>query len=159
MGSAEFVAIAYYEGREVGRAPCKNCGENADVTINLVEAHLWELGEGRLYDLKLIYGEDEVTSYFGLRSVQLYGMKFRLNGKSVFQRTVLDQGYYPDGLHTAPSEAAMINDSYDNPELQKIQLWILKSELIQAVGRVRILKENCTVKLYASIPLPQAIIE
>jgi len=48
---------------------------------------------------------------------------------------------------------------YDNPELQKVQLWMLKSELVQAVGRAGIQKENCTVKLYASIPLPQAIIE
>lgn len=109
-GSAELTVVAYYEGREVGRAACKNCGENADATLYLEETHLWEPGEGRLYDLKLIYGEDEVTSYFGLRSVQLDGMKFMLNGKSVFQRTVLDQGYYPDGLYTAPSEAAMIND-------------------------------------------------
>ena len=48
---------------------------------------------------------------------------------------------------------------YESFALQKKQLWIIKSELIQAVGRARILREDCTVVLYASIPLPQAIIE
>ena len=49
--------------------------------------------------------------------------------------------------------------TYEEPDLRKIQLWLLKSELIQAVGRARLLRYNCTVKLYASIPLPQAEIE
>lgn len=45
---------------------------------------------------------------------------------------------------------------YEQPALRKIQLWLLKSELIQAVGRARLLRYDCKVKLYASIPLPQA---
>ncbi len=49
-------------------------------------------------------------------------------------------------------------NTYKDPVLQKIQLWILKSELIQAVGRARLLRYDCTVKLYASIPLEQAVI-
>jgi len=48
--------------------------------------------------------------------------------------------------------------TYKEPTLQKNQLWILKSELIQAIGRARLLRYDCTVKLYASIPLEQAII-
>ncbi len=109
-GSAELTVTAFYEGREVGKATAKNCGKNADVTITLDEIHLWEVGAGRLYDLQLEYGEDRVTSYFGLRNVHLDGYKFMLNGKSVFQRTVLDQGFYPDGIYTAPDEEAMIKD-------------------------------------------------
>lgn len=49
--------------------------------------------------------------------------------------------------------------TYEEPSLRKIQLWLLKSELIQAVGRARLLRYDCTVKLYASIPLNQAEIE
>lgn len=49
--------------------------------------------------------------------------------------------------------------TYEKPVLRKIQLWLLKSELIQAVGRARLLRYNCTVKLYASILLPGAEIE
>lgn len=47
-------------------------------------------------------------------------------------------------------------NTYDEPRLRSIQLWLLKSELIQAVGRARLLRFDCTVKLYASIPLAQA---
>ena len=45
-----------------------------------------------------------------MRSTTMSGMKYLLNGKSVFQRLVLDQGFYPDGIYTAPSEEALIND-------------------------------------------------
>ena len=80
------------------------------MSIQLKEKHLWEVGKGRLYDLTLTYGEDTVQSYFGLRSVALDGYRFLLNGKCVFLRTVLDQGYYPDGIYTAPSEQDLIKD-------------------------------------------------
>ncbi len=109
-GEGTFEAIAYYDGREVGRASAVNNGNSADLTIDLLETHLWEIGQGRLYDLKLTFGDDEVVSYFGLRNVELDGYKFKLNGKTVFQRMVLDQGFYPDGIYTAPTEEALIND-------------------------------------------------
>ncbi|MBR5587211.1 MAG: beta-galactosidase [Clostridia bacterium] len=109
-GNDRFTATAFYNGKVVGKASAFNCGNNADLTIDLSEIHLWELGKGRLYDLELTYGDDKVKSYFGLRSVCLDGYKFLLNGKTVFQRIVLDQGYYPDGLYTAPSDQALIND-------------------------------------------------
>ena len=109
-GNAQFTATAYYDSKEVGKASGINNGPNVDLTIDLSEIHLWELGNGRLYDLELTYGDDVVKSYFGLRNVCLDGYKFVLNGKTVFQRTVLDQGYNPDGLYTAPSEEHMIND-------------------------------------------------
>ena len=81
------------------------CGE-----ISLSESHLWEPGCGRLYDLKLSFNGDEISSYFGLRSVKLDDYKFLINGKSVFQRLVLDQGFYRDGIYTAPTEADLIKD-------------------------------------------------
>ena len=49
--------------------------------------------------------------------------------------------------------------TYENPDLREIQMYFIKSELIQAVGRARLLRYDCTVKLYASVPLSQAIIE
>ena len=48
-------------------------------------------------------------------------------------------------------------NTYENPQLRDIQLWILKSELIQAIGRARLLRYGGTVKLYAGIPLDQAV--
>lgn len=108
-GCGSFKAEAFYEGRAVGSFEKKACG-TVNGEIDLSEKHLWEVGCGRLYDLKLTFGEDEVKSYFGLRGVKLDGFKFLINGKSVFQRLVLDQGFYPDGIYTAPTEADLVKD-------------------------------------------------
>ncbi len=110
VGNADLSVNVYYENKIVGHEKVKICGNNIYVTIKLSEIHLWEVGAGRLYDLELIYGEDVVYSYFGLRNVSLEGYKFKLNGKTVFQRMVLDQGYYIDGIYTAPSDEALLND-------------------------------------------------
>ena len=103
-------ATVYYEGKKVGQAAAASNGENANLTVELSEIHLWEVGCGRLYDVELTFGDDVVKSYFGLRNVCIDGYKFLLNGKSVFLRTVLDQGFYPDGIYTAPSDEALVND-------------------------------------------------
>ncbi|PRX67757.1 glycosyl hydrolase family 2 [Nonomuraea fuscirosea] len=77
---------------------------------------LWEPGEGFLYDVKVELLDasgavtDAVDSYAGLRSIAIDGKRVLINGRPVFQRLVLDQGYYPDGLMTAPSDAALLRD-------------------------------------------------
>lgn len=109
-GKGTFTAQAYYEGKQVGSAQIQTDGGCVSVTVPLQEVHLWEIGCGRLYDLVLTYENDRVESYFGLREVQLDGYKFLLNGKSVFQRLVLDQGFYPDGLYTAPGDEELVQD-------------------------------------------------
>lgn len=108
-GKGEFTAKASYEGKEVA-CKSKTASTNVFLVLELSEIHPWEVGNGRLYDLKLCFESDEVSSYFGLRNVEMSGMKFLLNGKSVYQRLVLDQGFYPDGIYTASSEDALIND-------------------------------------------------
>jgi len=70
---------------------------------------VWSTTDPHLYGvtLTLVQGEtvlDTVESYAGLRSVALSGMAFKLNGEIVFQRTVLDQGYWPESVMTAPSD-------------------------------------------------------
>ena len=104
-GAGTLAVEASYEGRPMGAASVKADGGLVRLHLPLQETHLWELGCGRLYDLKLTYGADTVQSYAGLRSVRLDGYRFLLNGKSVFQRTVLDQGFYPDGIYTAPTRS------------------------------------------------------
>ena len=87
-----------------------------DLVVPEGDVHLWAAGEGNLYDLKLeLLGADgsvidTADSYCGLRSVSIDGLAVKLNGKPVFQRQVLDQGYYEDGILTAPSEEALIAD-------------------------------------------------
>ena len=110
-GSGTLCAKASFEGREMGKAEAE-IANNGQVmlTINLAEKHLWELGVGGLYDLELTFATDKVQSYFGIRSIDYSEKKFRLNGKSVFQRLILDQGFWPDGVYTAPSDDELAAD-------------------------------------------------
>jgi len=109
LGEGEAVVEVFYEGRPVGRAQRWIKGRNT-LRVELSEKHLWELGQGRLYDVKITYQKDVVKSYFGLREVQYDGYKFLLNGKSVFQKLVLDQGHYPEGIYTAKDEEELVRD-------------------------------------------------
>lgn len=94
-------------------------------TMKLSEKKLWNPGKPFLYDLELKIVKkkklevrikqseetiDEVKSYFGLRQIRIKGKKVLINHKSIFQRLVLDQGYYPDGIYTAPNDAALRKD-------------------------------------------------
>ncbi len=108
-GSAPFKVTAKYNGNTVGEASLPRAEYSAVITLPLSEKHLWELGNGRLYDLELSFGDDTVSSYFGLRSVSL-DKALKLNGKPVFMRTVLDQGFYPDGIYTAKEESELCRD-------------------------------------------------
>ena len=109
-GKETFKVEVLYKGKKVGYGKAKSNGDTLLLSIPLSEKHLWEVGNGRLYDLVLTYGQDVVKSYFGLRSVEYTNKKFLLNGKSVFQRLILDQGFYPDGIYTAPSDEELQND-------------------------------------------------
>ena len=110
VGAGTLTVEASFDGASVGLASIPCDGGQVSATIKLSETHLWELGKGGLYDLKLTYGDDEVKSYFGLRSIDYRNYRFYLNGKSVYQRLVLDQGFYPDGIYTAPSDAELALD-------------------------------------------------
>ncbi len=75
----------------------------------------WSPAEPYLYDLRLevLDGEwviDTVRSYAGLRKVHLEGGRFYLNNAPFYLRLVLDQGFYPQGIWTAPSDAALRRD-------------------------------------------------
>ncbi|MBE6699848.1 MAG: beta-galactosidase [Ruminococcaceae bacterium] len=103
---------AYYEGKLMGSATTKMASATTVMEIELAEAHLWECGNGRLYDLvfELTSGEavDVMNGYFGLREVKLTKENgLQINGKTVFGRFVLDQGFNPEGVITAPSDEAL----------------------------------------------------
>ena len=110
VGKGDFKATAFWDGKAVGVAESKVLGQTVTVTLNLTEKHLWEVGKGGLYSLTLNFSDDEVTSYFGLREVDLSDGVCKINGKPVFQRLILDQGFYPDGIYTAPTKEALKND-------------------------------------------------
>ncbi len=112
-GKGKVKAVTSFDGKDTGSAETTASGY-FNMTVPLSELHLWEIGVGGLYDLILTLeadGEtDKVKSYFGMRSIGFDGMKFMFNGRSVFQRLVLDQGFYPDGIYTAPTEEDLIRD-------------------------------------------------
>ncbi len=108
-GQGTFSARALWNGKCCGEASAKAAG-NLTLTLPLNELHLWSAGNGNLYGLELQFEEDRVNSYFGMREIRIDGEKILLNGKPIFQRLVLDQGFYPDGIYTAPDEKSMVRD-------------------------------------------------
>ena len=103
-------AEARFAGEPMGQAQGTVSGRVARVALKLQKTILWSTDSPALYDLALTLGEDSVESYFGMRSIAFDGGKLLLNGKPLFQRLVLDQGFYPDGIYTAPSDAALEGD-------------------------------------------------
>lgn len=86
------------------------------LSIPLDRVRAWSPSDPHLYSVRIELLDatgkvvDAIDSYTGLRSISIVGLAIHLNGQSVFQRLVLDQGYYPDGLMTAPSDEALIRD-------------------------------------------------
>lgn len=110
QGQGTLRLTALWEDKPVGEAALSVEDGFFTAQLDLSETHLWEPGKGGLYTLLLSFGEDRVKSYFGLRTAKFQGRKFLLNGKSLFQRFVLDQGFYPDGIYTAPTEEDLVKD-------------------------------------------------
>lgn len=96
-----------------GRTVPFTSGEPA--RIPMPDFRAWSPEDPFLYDLTVTLGEDRVESYFGMRKVEVRadrgGVKrLFLNGEPYFHSGLLDQGYWPDGLYTAPSDEALIFD-------------------------------------------------
>lgn len=106
---------ALAEGKVVGRDSTPASWRDNRLVVDLKKKRLWEVGAPFLYDLKFTLRDgkkvvDQVTSYFGLRKVAISGRAILINDKPVFQRLILDQGFYPDGIWTAPSDEALKRD-------------------------------------------------
>ena len=81
----------------------------------------WTLENPHLYDVKIIAGEDEVDSYFALRTVSIENVdgvnRVCLNGKPIFMHAVLDQGYFEDGIYLPKNEEEYEKDILRMKEL------------------------------------------
>lgn len=108
-GSGLLSILVYLSGRKVGETNTFSHG-SFSCNILLSEIQLWEVGKGGLYDVEIRFENDFVSSYMGLRDIKIDGYKIKINGKSVFQRLVLDQGYYPTGIYTAPTDKDLEKD-------------------------------------------------
>ena len=111
-GEKKPVTLTVYDKGEK-RFTVTTSGSSASVAMN--EYRLWSPEDPYLYDLEVTCGADRVMCYFGMRkfSVGKDGKGFSrlmLNNKPYFHNGLLDQGYWSDGLYTAPSDEAMIYD-------------------------------------------------
>ncbi|OKJ69944.1 LamG-like jellyroll fold domain-containing protein [Streptomyces sp. CB02460] len=114
--SATVTAVARdKKGKVVGRI---SGPANRELSLPVAKQHLWSPDDPYLYDLEVTLkdgsSKDTVDSYFGMRSVGIANVggyqKIVLNGKPFFSLAQLDQGFYPDGLNTAPSDDALVFD-------------------------------------------------
>ena len=99
---------------EVGAADLKvYTGMSVSIPLNKVRA--WSPEDPFLYDIEYTLSDgdnviDKVTSYAGLRKIHVEGSTVYLNNEKLYFRLVLDQGFYPEGLWTAPSDEALKKD-------------------------------------------------
>ena len=95
---------------------------NKDVIIKLDQVHVWTPDDPYLYDLNVVFGEDEVQSYFGMRKFHVGKdskgiLRFFMNNKPFFFNGILDQGYWPESLLTNPTDEAL---KYDIIKLKEL---------------------------------------
>lgn len=108
------------EGTEVGVHCAQAAGEYVSFEIRVSDGNtpwqtaVWTPEHPRLYDveLELSDGEerDEVSSYFGMRKISIEGGRVMLNNRPLYQRLILDQGYWEESHLTPPSEEALVKD-------------------------------------------------
>lgn len=103
------------DGQKVGEVTAHVVGDCASMGTYVSDLRLWSPSDPFLYDVDVTLTApdgslDSVTSYTGFRSLGIAGLALLLNGKPKFQRLVLDQGFYPDGIYTAPSDEDLKRD-------------------------------------------------
>ena len=112
---------------------------NSEIVVPVASPHLWSPGDPYLYeiDVVLLRGAydsmpaDSVRSYFGMRKIEVAkddaGVnRLLLNGKVLFQLGPLDQGWWPDGLYTAPTDEAL---RYDVEVLKKLGMNMIRKHV------------------------------
>ena len=115
-GATAGVSVAATATDGAGAVAVATAAPNAELSITVPNPRVWSPEDPFLYDLRvsLIQGNttvDSVTSYFGLRKIEIVNgdgfQQIRLNGKRLIQMGLLDQGYWPDGNLTAPTDEAL----------------------------------------------------
>ncbi len=114
--TGNMLTVNVLDGKKVVATDTAPVASGSIVSLPIKKARLWSPENPFLYDVQLILKDasgnviDEVASYFGMRKIHTDGNKIYLNNKPYYQRLVLDQGFYPDGIWTAPSDEALKRD-------------------------------------------------
>lgn len=108
-------AIVRFGGAEVARGEAKADGGRASLGLTVADPRAWQIGQGNLYDvtLELLRGAtvvDRVQTYYGYREIVVDAKGLQFNGRRVYLKMVLDQGYWPESLLTPPSDDAIQYD-------------------------------------------------
>lgn len=115
--NVELKATVSYAGKKI--AECEKqvafATNGMEFTVDKSDIHLWNVGAPELYDVEIVLfangkETDRVQSYFGMREIKTENGKVLLNGKPLYQKLVLDQGYWPQGGLTPPDEKALEYD-------------------------------------------------
>jgi beta-galactosidase/beta-glucuronidase len=108
--------VTLCEGDEIVGQETVPAVNGAPGIVSMAAPRVWSPADPHLYTLELAVvdetGEaiDRVESYAGLRKVHVEGNRIFLNNEPYYLRLVLDQGFYPDGIWTAPSDEALRHD-------------------------------------------------
>lgn len=106
-------------------------GYSLSVCVSLPKPRPWTPEDPFLYTLQIQFGDDHIESYFAMRAFTVEpddkGIpRFRLNHAPLFLHGVLDQGYWPDGLYTAPSDQALV---YDIQSMKKLGFNMIRKHI------------------------------
>lgn len=110
------IEVILKEGEKTIASRKASCVNGTMLVLPVKKMKLWSPENPFLYDIVYRIKDkqgnllDEVTSYVGMRKIHTADGKFYLNNQPYFLRLVLDQGYYPDGIWTAPSDEALRKD-------------------------------------------------
>jgi len=115
VGRGTMAVAVTLDGELVTEGAVRYAGTRAALTLTIPDPQAWGPGHPVLYDLEVSLttdagGHDVVGSYVGMRDVTIGRRAILLNGEPIFQRLVLDQGFYPDGIYTAPTDDALRRD-------------------------------------------------
>ena len=122
-GSLSLEAVVTFEGEFINKVCTAIVSEHTCAKIDVTKKNssyawivkTWSPKEPNLYDIsfrliKNLDVMDEIGSYFAMREIRIDGNNILLNGSPVYQRLILDQGYWKDSHLTPPNEEALIED-------------------------------------------------
>ncbi len=116
LQAGQTLEVIVRDGQKVVARQQQRAATPMNVILTLKNVKTWSPESPFLYDIEMNVRAqdgtllDRVTSYAGMRKIHIEGNRLFLNNRPIYLRTVLDQGYYPTGVWTAPSDADLRRD-------------------------------------------------